>query len=105
MSKPKTFTIATPRYTIEGVNGEYFDVFNKRQSAIKAAIKLATEYPGTTFQVVKKVFHKRKVIFSYSIKIDMQFEDLKIVYLNMIAVYQEKLDKIKYWRKIDDPGT
>src|SRR5271157_514615 len=94
-------TAATPRYRIEGVNGEYFDVFNKRANAIKAAIKMATEYPGTTFVVVKKVNLKDKVIFRFEIEIDFQFDDVQDVYRGIIEAYQKKLDKTKYWRKPD----
>ena len=95
-------TAATPRYRIEGVKGEYFDVFGKRANAIKAAIKMATEYPGTTFVVVKKVNLKDKVIFRFKIEAQCEFDDLQDMYRSIIEVYQEKLDKTKYWRKPDD---
>lgn len=97
----KPFTIATPRYRIEGVKGEYFDVFNKRANAIKAAIKMASDYPGTTFLVVKIVFQKRKVIFRYQVDTQFDFDDLKDVYRGIIEVYQKKLDKTRFWRKSD----
>jgi|SRR6185369_13507919 hypothetical protein len=95
----KPFTIATPRYAVESVKGDHFDIFNKRVNAIKAAIKLASEYPGTTFVVVKKVFRKRKVIFSFQLDIHMDFDDMQDVFKNIIDVYQKKLGKTKYWRK------
>lgn len=95
-------TAATPRFRIEGVNGEYFDVFNKRANAIKAAIKMATEYPGTTFVVVKKVNLKDKVIFRFKVEIDFDFDDIQDMYRGIIEAYQGKLDKTKYWRKPDD---
>ena len=98
----KVFTAATPRYRIEGVKGEYFDVFSKRANAIKAAIKMATEYPGTTFVVVKKVNLKDKVIFRFKIEVGLEFDDLQDVYRSIVEVYQKKLDKTKYWRKPDD---
>lgn len=98
----KTFTAATPRYRIEGVKGEYFDVFSKRINAIKAAIKMATEYPGTTFVVVKKVNLKDKVIFRFKVEVDFEFDDVQDMYRGIIEAYQEKLDKTKYWRKPDD---
>lgn len=98
----KVFTAATPRYRIESVKGEYFDVFNKRANAINAAIKMAVEYPGTTFVVVKKVNLKDKVIFRFKIEVDFDFDDLQNVYRSIIEVYQKKLDKTKYWRKPDD---
>jgi hypothetical protein len=101
MSK-KSFTPATPRYRIEGVKGEYFDVFSKRANAIKAAIKMATEYPGATFVVVKKVNLKDKVIFRFRIEIDFEFDDVQDMYRGIIEAYQEKLDKTTYWRKPDD---
>jgi hypothetical protein len=97
---PKAMTAGTPRYRVEGVKGEYFDVFNKRKSAIKAAIKLATEYPGTTFLVVKKTL-KDKVIFRFKIEVDFQFDDIQDFYRGVIEAYQKKLDKTKYWRKPD----
>jgi len=98
---PKPYTIATPRYRIEGVKGEYYDVFNKRANAIKAAISMAVEYPGATFLVVKHVFHKTKVIFKIKIDSQFEFEDLQNVCNGMIDTYQKKLDKTKFWRKSD----
>jgi mannitol/fructose-specific phosphotransferase system IIA component (Ntr-type) len=47
-----------------GLKSEHFIVFNKRSNSIREAIKLAAEYLGTTFQVVKRVFNKDKIIFS-----------------------------------------
>ena len=93
------FTIATPRYKIEGVKGEYYDVFNKRSNAIKAAIGMAIEYPGATFLVVKHVSHKTKVIFKIKIESQFEFEDVQNVYSGIIDLYQKKLDKTKFWRK------
>jgi hypothetical protein len=97
----KAFTLATPRYAIESDKGDQLDIFSKRANAIKAAINLATEYPGTTFVVVKKVFRKKKVIFSFCIDVQMDFDDVQDVYRSIIDIYQKKLDKTKYWRKID----
>lgn len=94
-------TAATPRYRIEGVKGEYFDVFNKRKNAIKAAITLAIEYPGATFLVVKKVNFKDKIVFRFKVEVDFQFDDVQDFYRGVIEAYQEKLDKTKYWRKPD----
>ena len=94
-------TSATPRYRIQGVKGEYYDVFNKRANAIKAAIQMATEYPGTTFLVVRKTLLKEKIVFSFKIESDFQFDDIKDVYQGIIDVYQKKLNKTKYWRKPD----
>lgn len=96
---PKAFTAKTPRYKVEGVKGEYFDVFNRRKNAIKAAIKLAVEYPGATFLVVKTVNLKTKIIFRFRIEAEFSFDDIQDVYRGMIEAYQEKLDKTKYWRK------
>jgi hypothetical protein len=91
----------TPRYRIESVKGDYFDVFSKRKNAIRNAIKLAIEYPGTTFLVIKKVNQKDKTIFRFKIEVDFDFDDLQDVYGGVIEVYQNKLDKTKYWRKSD----
>lgn len=99
MTKQPTF--GTPRYRIESVKGKYFDVFKKRANAIKAAITMASEYPGTTFLVVKVVGFKSKVIFKSRIENDFTFSDLQDVYRSMIEVYQKKLDKTKFWRKLD----
>jgi ATP-dependent Clp protease ATP-binding subunit ClpA len=99
---PASFTPATPRYRIEGVKGEYYDVFSKRANAIKAAVKMAAEYPGTTFLVVKKVNLKDKVIFRFKIETEFKFDDLQDVLRGIVEVYQEKLDKTAYWRKPDD---
>lgn len=98
--RPKATTAATPRYRIESVKGDYFDVFNKKANAIKAAIEMAVEYPGTTFVVVKKTL-KDKVVFSFKVDADFQFEDMQDVFRGIIETYQKKLDKTKYWRKSD----
>ena|ERR1700674_3517842 len=101
MSKKPT-TAATPRYRIESVKGDFFDVFNKRINAIKAAIKLAAEYPGTTFVVVKKVNFKDKTIFSFKVEVNCEFDDIQDMYQGILEAYQEKLNKTRYWRKSDD---
>jgi len=100
MYKPP-ITGATPRYRIESVKGQYFDVFAKKANAIKAAIGMAAEHPGTTFLVVKTSLLKRKIIFRFKLEVEYQFDDLQDVYRGIIDVYQEKLDKTKYWRKPD----
>lgn len=100
MNKPP-MTGAAPRYRIQGVKGEYFDVFSKRANAIKAAIKMATEYPGTTFVVVKKTNVTEKTIFSFKIEVDFQFDDIQDVYGGVVEAFQKKLNKTKYWRKPD----
>ncbi len=97
----KALTARIPRYRVEGVKGEYFDNFNRRKNAIKAAIKLAVEYPGATFVVVKKVNLKDKIIFRFKLEIEYQFNDIQDVLHGVVEVYQEKLDKTKYWRKSD----
>lgn len=94
----KPMTAATPRYRVQGVKGEYFDVYAKRKNAIRAAIKMATEYPGTTFLVVKKTL-KEKIIFRFKIEADFHFDDIQDVCRGVIEAYQKKLDKTKYWRK------
>jgi hypothetical protein len=98
----KAFYIASPRYKIKGVKGEVFDVFKQRVNAIKASIKLASEYPGTTFLVVKKVVNKETIIFSVNLAIKFEFEDLQDVYQSLISNYEKKLKKTKYWRKDDN---
>ena len=100
-----SFTIATPRYIIESELGDHLDVFSKRANAIKNVIKLAAEYPGTVFHAVKKVNGKRTVIFSFGVKMQMDFQDLQDVYRSIIEAYQKKLDKTRYWRKSDEPGV
>jgi len=95
-------TGSSSRYRIQGVKGEYFDVFNERACAIKAAIEMASEYPGTTFLVVKKSFIKEKVVFSFKIEAEFQLDDIQDVYDGIVETYQIKLNKIKYWRKSDD---
>ena len=98
----KAYSIATPYYQIRGVKGEVFDVFNKKHNAIKKAIGLAVEYPGTDFQVVKKVYHKEAVVFSFKIETKFDFSDLQYVYSSLIKAYQKKLDKTKFWRTADE---
>ncbi len=92
---------STPRYRIESVKGQYFDVFAKRANAIKAAVAMAAEYPGNTFVVVRSTLVSRKVIFSYKVDAEFSFNDVQDVYRAIVEVYQEKLDKTKYWRKPD----
>jgi hypothetical protein len=101
----KAYSIAVPRYRVCGVRGDFFDVFNKKTNAIKAAVKMAVEYPGTTFQVVKKVFQKETVVFSFKIETQTDFDDLQDVYRSVIEVYQKKLAKTRFWRKPDDDGA
>lgn len=97
----KQVTFGTPRYRIEGAKGEYFDVFKKRANAIKAAIKMASEYQGTTFLVVKQFGHKEKIIFRFKMESNFDFNDLQDICRGVISVYQQKLNKTKYWRKSD----
>lgn len=101
----KAYSIAVPRYHISGSNGEVFDVFNKKRNAIRAAINMATEYPGTTFRVIKKVFHKETIVFSFKIELNMNFSDLQEVYAELVKVYQTKLEKTKFWRKSNEDGA
>jgi hypothetical protein len=97
----KIMTGSSPRYRIESVKGKYFDVFAKKANAIKAAIALATEHPGTTFLVVRTTLIKKKVIFRFKLEIEYQFDDIQDVYQGIVDVYQKKLDKTKYWRDPD----
>lgn len=101
----KAYSIAVPRYQIRGIRGDVFDVFNKKTNAIKAAIQMAIEYPGTAFQVVKRVFKKETVVFSFKIETQTDFYDLQDVYRSIIEVYQKKLAKTRFWRKPDEDGA
>lgn len=101
----KSFKASVPRYLIESVNGDYFDIYNKKINAIQAAIDLAIQYPGVTFVVVKKILHKRTIIFRYALTMQAEFADLKNVYNSIIKTYQNKLDKMKYWREADEHST
>lgn len=101
----KAFTTAVPRYAVESAKGDYLDIFSQRDHAIKAAIKLATEYPGATFVVVKKVHRKRKIIFSFTLDLKMNFDDVQDVYRGIISVYQKKLNKTRFWRKSDGSSS
>lgn len=92
---------STSRYRIESVKGHYFDVFASRANAIKAAVEMATEYPGTTFVVVRTSLLSRKIIFRYKVEVEFSFDDVQDVYRAIMDVYQEKLNKTKYWRKPD----
>jgi hypothetical protein len=98
----RAYSIATPYYQVCGVKGDVFDVYNKKQNAIKKAINLAVEYPGVDFQVVKKVFQKKAVVFSVKIDTKFDFSDLQHVYDSLIKAYQKKLDKTKFWRSSDE---
>jgi hypothetical protein len=96
---PPALTAKTPRYRIESVKGELFDTFKQRKNAIRGAVRMAIEYPGATFLVIKMVNLKSKVIFRVKIEVDFEFEDVQDMYSGLIQVYQKKLDKTKYWRK------
>ena len=98
MSKPKPMSA---RYRVEGVNGEFYDVFKTRKRAIRTAIQIATEYPGTTFLVIKRGLTISKTLFRFCLDAEYQFEDLQDVLQSMIDVFQKKLNKTKYWRKSD----
>jgi aspartate/tyrosine/aromatic aminotransferase len=97
----KSYSIAVPRYQIRGIKGDVFDVFNKRTNAIRAAISMATEYPGATFQVIKQVLHKEKLIFQFKIETQVEFDDIQDMYRGLIEIYQKKLNKTRFWRKPD----
>lgn len=101
MSSKTPMSGGTPRYRVEGVKGEYYDVYNKKANAIKAAVGLATEYPGTTFLVVRTTLLKKKIVFRFKLEIEYQFDDVQDVYRGIIDTFQCKLDKTKYWRKPD----
>lgn len=100
MSK-KPFTPATPRYRIQSEKGDFLDVYNKRANAIKACTKMAIEYPGACFYVVKRVNFKDEVIFSMKWARDVEFEDIKPMYEALVDTLQKELDKTRYWRKPD----
>lgn len=97
----KAYSIAVPRYQIRGIKGDVFDVFNRRTNAIQAAISMAVEYPGATFQVIKQVFHKEKLIFQFKIETQVEFDDIQDMYRSVIETYQKKLNKTRFWRKPD----
>lgn len=97
----KPYSIAVPIYQIRSVKGNVFDVFNKKTNAIKTAVKMAAEYPGTTFQVFKKVFHKETLVFSFKIEAQVDFDNLQDMYRGIIETYQKKLTKTRFWRKSD----
>lgn len=96
MSKP--YTINIPKYRIKGMNDEVFDVFNRRETAIKVATNMAVEYPGNTFLVVKKINNKEKIIFSCNIDSNPSLKDIKVYYSSLISALQKRLNKTKYWR-------
>ncbi len=97
MSK-QYFTISTPQYHIVGVSGEHFDIFNKRANAIKEAIKLAFEFPGENFSVIKKVNLKEKKIFSFTLSVEMDFADIKSIYEFITEASANKSNRMRYWR-------
>lgn len=97
----KPFTIAVPRYYIYGINKEFLDIFNKRENAITKAIEFASDFPGATFLVVKKVFYKEETIFTIKLDINVDFADTQTFYQGMLKAYEKKMHKIKYWRKFD----
>ena len=69
------FRTSTPQYVVCGTDDQHFDIFNKKRKAIKKALEMAMEYPGTTFQVCEKINWESKVIFS--INIDVKCMDLE----------------------------
>ena len=101
MNARKPFKITTPQYLIRNEKGDHFDVFNKRENGISATIKLATDFPGNKFLLIKKVNMKEKVIFSFLVQCDFDLDDVKDIYNAIISAYQKKLESIQYWRKND----
>lgn len=97
----KPYTIAVPRYAVESEAGTHLEIFSQKNNAIKAAIKLANEYRGNTFLVIKKTFHKRKQVFRICLDMEMNFEDVSVAYQALVDAFQDKLSKTKYWRKSD----
>lgn len=95
------FRTSTPQYVVCGTDDQHFDIFNKKRKAIKKALEMAMEYPGTTFQVCEKVNWESKVIFSINIEVKCKFEDVPDYYHNIIDLCRNKLDKMKFWRKPD----
>lgn len=97
-------TIAVPEYFIRNPKGDHFNFFRRRENAIKAAIKMAFEYPNATFVVIKKVFMKEKQIFSFKFDAEFDFEDFKTVHQSILEMSSSKLEKAHLWRKkgVDD---
>jgi len=97
-------TIATPEYLIRSPKGDHFDIFKRRENAIKAAIKMAFEYPGATFVVIKRVFMKEKQVFSFKFDAEFDFDDFKTVHQSILEASSSKLEKARFWRKkgVDD---
>lgn len=95
------FTTDIPTYVIRGESSLQLDVFNKKQKAIKAAIKMASEYSGITFHVIEKQNWSEEVIFSITLNYTTKFENLPLLYKGIVDVFQAKLNKIKFWRKAD----
>jgi hypothetical protein len=95
-------TNATPRYFIQSEKGDHFNIFKRRENAIKACINLAFEFPGNTFIVVKKVYSKNKNIFSFNLTSQFDLTDIKLVYSGIMEASQSKLEKTRFWRKAEE---
>lgn len=95
------FRTSTPQYVVCGIDGQYFNIFNKKSKAIKKALEMAMEYSGTTFQVCEKINWESTVIFSINIDVKLKFEDIPDYYDNIIDLCRIKLNKMKFWRKPD----
>jgi hypothetical protein len=100
MTQP--FTTDIPIYVIRGGDSCQFNVFNKRSKAIKNAIKMATQYSGTSFQVIEKRNWEEKVIFSINLDVSHKFEDIQTFYQAMLEIFKSKLSKTRFWRKTDE---
>ena len=99
MNKKLYTTIATPQYFVKSVKGDFFNIFNKRENAIKEAIKMAFDYHQTTFIVTKKVLTKEKKIFSFKFDSEFEFDDFQTIHNAILNNSRMKLDKTKFWRK------
>lgn len=99
MVKPLQTSI--PQYCVCGIDGQHFDIFNKKKKAIKKAIEMAMEFPNTTFQVLEKVNWESTVIFSININVQNKFENIQDYYCGLIDLCNAKLNKMKFWRKPD----
>lgn len=94
----KSFTLADPRYSVKGPNGEYFSVHKTKYEAIYETIVMSFEYPGTTFVTVKSVNWEDQILFSFQINLKFEFSETRDIYAAFAEYFQKKIFKTKFWR-------
>lgn len=95
----KTFeTISSPRYFVESIEKQRFDVFKKGENAIKKCMEIALKFPQNKFVVIKKVNNEESIFFSISIDMKFDVKDYNKVFSSMQSFAKSEVEKSSIWR-------